>query len=109
MPGIQFLPLIAIALLFWLLVIRPQSRRSRELQRLQSSLTIGDDVMLTSGIYGTVTHSDEESLHVEIAAGVIIRVARGAIGMVEPREDLTDPDDDERPDRALGAEPEEKN
>ena len=52
---VSFLPLVAIALLFWLMVIRPASRRQKELARIQSALQVGQRVMLSSGIFGTVT------------------------------------------------------
>lgn len=74
------LPFLAIALIFWLLLIRPQQRRARELQGMQASLAAGDDVMLTSGVYGTLTAIEDETVRVEIAPGVTIRVARGAVG-----------------------------
>ena len=47
----EFLPLVGIVLLFWLFIIRPQSRRQKELRSMQSSLSVGDDVMLSSGIF----------------------------------------------------------
>ncbi|WP_193611840.1 preprotein translocase subunit YajC [Nocardioides lijunqiniae] len=81
---VQLLPLVGIALLFWLLVIRPASRRQRELGRMQSSLSVGDEVMLTSGIYGTLRELEDDRVQVEIATGVVINVARGAIGNVVP-------------------------
>jgi preprotein translocase subunit YajC len=74
--------LAGIALLFWLVLIRPQVRRQRELAHLQSTLEVGDEVLLTSGIHGTVRGLDEGVAQVEIAAGVTIRVARGAVGQV---------------------------
>ena len=79
------LPLVAIALVFWLLIIRPQSRRQRELRDMQSSLSVGDEVVLTSGIFGMVRGVDRRLVQVEIASGVIIRVARAAVGIVDPR------------------------
>ena len=79
----EFLPLIGIALLFWVLLIRPQAKRQRELEGMQESLTVGDEVVLTSGIYGTVREVDGLDLHVEVAVGVTIRVARGAIGAIK--------------------------
>jgi preprotein translocase subunit YajC len=79
---VPFLPLIGIALIFWLLVIRPQSRRQRELQRMQSSLEVGDRVMLTSGIHGTLRELGDNTVQVEIAPGVTVTVARGAVGKV---------------------------
>ena len=75
------LPFLAIALIFWLLVIRPQQRRARELRGMQQSLSVGDDVMLTSGVYGTLTEIDDETVRVEIAPGVTMKVARGAVGI----------------------------
>jgi preprotein translocase subunit YajC len=74
--------LVGIALLFWLVLIRPQARRQRELAHMQSTLEVGDEVMLTSGVYGTVHSLDEEVAQVEIADGVTIKVARGAVGQV---------------------------
>jgi preprotein translocase subunit YajC len=79
---VSLLPIIAIALLFWLLIIRPASRRQKELTRMQSALKVGDEVMLTSGIFGTLTSVDGEHLHVQVAAGVTVKVARGAIASV---------------------------
>lgn len=79
---VSLLPLVGIALLFWLLVIRPASRRSKELSRMQASLEVGDEVMLTSGVFGTLRELDGDQVRVEIADGVIIKVARGAVGTI---------------------------
>jgi preprotein translocase subunit YajC len=79
--------LAGIAALFWLVLIRPQVRRQRELAHLQSSLDVGDEVMLTSGVYGTIRALDEDAARVEIAEGVTIKVARGAIGQLIGEDD----------------------
>ena len=79
---VSLLPLVGIALLFWLLLVRPASRRQKELARMQASLNVGDEVMLTSGIFGTLRDTDEDHVRVEIADGVTIKVARGAVGTV---------------------------
>ena len=84
---VSLLPLVAIALLFWLMIIRPASRRQKDQIRMQSSLTLGDQVVLTSGIFGTITELTDERLMVEVAPGVAVRVARGAIGSVVPTEE----------------------
>ena len=84
---VSLLPLVAIALLFWLLIIRPASRRQKDQVRMQSSINLGDEVMLTSGIFGTVTELTDDRLMVDIAPGVTIRIARGAIGTVVPRDE----------------------
>jgi preprotein translocase subunit YajC len=84
---VSLLPLVAIALLFWLLIIRPASKRQKDQARMQSAVSEGEQVMLTSGIYGTVTELNDDRLSVEIAPGVVVRVARGAIGSVVPTEE----------------------
>jgi preprotein translocase subunit YajC len=91
----SLLPIIGIALLFWLLLIRPASRRQKELRRMQSSLDVGDEVMLTSGIYGRLVALEDDAIRVEIADGVTVKAARGAIGSVVPRTDRVDEDSDE--------------
>ena len=49
---------------------------------MQSSIAPGETVVLTSGIFGTVSETDDTTLVVEIAPGVNIKVARGAVGSV---------------------------
>jgi preprotein translocase subunit YajC len=84
---VSLLPLIGIALLFWLFIVRPASRRQRELGRMQSSLTVGDEIVLTSGVFGTVRQVEDDHLRVEIAPGVVIKVARGAVGTIANKVD----------------------
>jgi preprotein translocase subunit YajC len=76
------LPFVLILLVFWFLVLRPQQRRQRDLRALQSSLSTGSEVMLTSVIFGTVSDTTDDHVVVEIASGVDIRVARAAIAQV---------------------------
>ena len=76
----SLLPLVAIGLLFWLLLVRPQARRQREVRQMQASLAVGDEVMLTAGIYGVLRSLEDERVRVEIAPGTEIEVARGAVG-----------------------------
>jgi preprotein translocase subunit YajC len=65
--------------LLWLLVIRPQRRRTTEHSALISALSVGDEIVTAGGMYGRVTGIDEEVLTVEIAPSITVRVARGAI------------------------------
>jgi preprotein translocase subunit YajC len=76
----SLLPLVGIALLFWFLMIRPAQRRQREVRQMQSSLAVGDEVMLSSGIYGVLESLNDERVRVRLAPGVVIEVARGAVG-----------------------------
>ena len=75
-------PLIAIALMFlvfWVLIILPQQRRVRAHQALVRSIDVGDEVMTTSGLYGTIASLDEDEVMLEVAPGTTLRFARGAI------------------------------
>jgi preprotein translocase subunit YajC len=84
---LELLPLVGIALLFWLFIIRPASRRQKELGRMQSSLSVGDEIVLTSGVYGTVGQVEDDHALIEVAPGVSIKVARGAIGNISSKVD----------------------
>ena len=56
---------------------------------MQSSLSVGDEVMLTSGVFGTLRELHDDRVSVEIATGVVISVARGAVGnVVTPEPEL---------------------
>ena len=77
------LPLVAIMALFWFMVVRPQRRRQREVVALQNSIEVGQRVMLTSGVFGTVMSLDDDRARLEVAHGTVVEVARAAIARVE--------------------------
>jgi preprotein translocase subunit YajC len=77
-----FLILLGIAALFWLLMIRPQQRRQQAMTRMQGSIAVGDEVMLTSGIIGHVRSLDEKTVDLEVSEGVTLHVVRAAVGEI---------------------------
>ncbi|MEY2456090.1 MAG: preprotein translocase subunit YajC [Acidimicrobiaceae bacterium] len=106
-------PLIAIALMFlvfWGLIILPQQRRVRAHQALVRSIEVGDEVMTTSGLYGTVASLDDDEVMLEVAPGTTLRFARGAIAkhVNEPDPEPADAveaateDDEVLADQAIG-------
>jgi preprotein translocase subunit YajC len=81
---IQLLPILLIFVIFWLLVLRPHSRKQKELAQTIAGLKQGDRVLTAGGIYGTVV-GDKDSGTVfvlKIAENVKIEVARSAISGV---------------------------
>lgn len=76
----------------WLLFILPQQRRVRAHQAVVARLELGDEVMTTAGLYGTIADLDDEVVHLEVAPGTVIRVARGAVGrrLAEEQEPAVD-------------------
>jgi preprotein translocase subunit YajC len=63
----------------WFFLIRPQQRRMRAHQAVVADLNEGDEVMTTSGIFGTITSMDGDVLQVEVAPGVELRMVKNAI------------------------------
>ncbi|TCI99855.1 preprotein translocase subunit YajC [Aeromicrobium sp. IC_218] len=78
----EFLPLVLLVLVFWLLVLRPSRKRQQEAQRTQAALEPGAKIMLTSGLFGTVVRLDDSTLQLELAPGTVVEVHRQAIARV---------------------------
>jgi len=72
-------PLVLIVLAFWFLVIRPSRKRQQETARIQSSVDVGAQVMLGSGVYGRVVGIGDDTLQLEVSPGTTIKVARQAV------------------------------
>lgn len=73
------LPILLLIVLMYFMLIRPQQKRMREQQAMLSAVQEGDEVLTTAGIYGFITAMDGDVLWVEIAEGVEVRVAKGAV------------------------------
>jgi preprotein translocase subunit YajC len=81
---VGLLPILLIFFIFYFLVIRPQSKKQRDLQKEIESLKQGDRVLTTGGIYGTVV-SDKDSGNtfvIKIAENVKVEIAKNAISGV---------------------------
>jgi preprotein translocase subunit YajC len=65
--------------IFFFLVILPMRRRQAKVQKFLAALKVGDKVITSGGIYGTVTKVDEQTLQLQIADKVRIDVARNAV------------------------------
>ncbi|MDX9982268.1 MAG: preprotein translocase subunit YajC [Lentisphaeria bacterium] len=82
-PGLfGYMPMVLIFVIMYLLLIRPQQKRQKEQREMVSRLKVGDRVLTSAGIYGTITGVKDAAVTVEIAKGVEIEVLRGAIGNV---------------------------
>jgi preprotein translocase subunit YajC len=84
----SLLPLILIAAVFFLLVLRPARVRQRATLALQSQLSVGQEVMTTSGLFGTIVELTDKVAVLETAPGVRSRWIRAAIDRVVTPEDL---------------------
>src|SRR6185503_17166697 len=92
------LPIVVLVLL-----MRQQQRRLRQHQALVASLEVGDEVVTTGGIFGTITALEDGVARLEVSPGVTLKVAARAIGGVvgppdeEYRDDREDDSEDGQP------------
>jgi len=75
----SFLPLIIILALLWLVLLRPQQRRAKNRREMLSRLEVGDEVLMSSGVYGRIASFDEQTVFVDIADNVRVKVTRDSI------------------------------
>jgi preprotein translocase subunit YajC len=80
------LPMLLIIGVFYLLLIRPQQKRQRELQQTIAELKAGDRVVTTGGIIGTITTVRDTSLLIRSADKSILEIARSAVAGIEGEE-----------------------
>ena len=93
--------IVALFVLLYLLILRPQRRRTSDQLQMQDTLRVGDEVITAGGIHGEVRQLDEDVLKVEIAPDIVVRVDRRAIAAIvtEPEDD-TDALDEMEPDES---------
>jgi len=84
----SFVPLILIFVIFYFLIIRPQTKKMKEHELMVKNLKLGNKVITSSGIVGVVRqiHEKENQIELEIAKDVIITILRNSISEVEKTE-----------------------
>ncbi|MDO4527956.1 MAG: preprotein translocase subunit YajC [bacterium] len=75
----MLLPFVLLFGIFYFMLIRPQQRKEKERQKMISELRAGRRVTFANGLLGTIVEAKEQTFMIEIAAGVVIEVARGAV------------------------------
>lgn len=83
--AVQIAPIVAIFILFYFLMIRPQQKRVKAHQALIASVKRGDEVVLSNGMVGKVTRVEDAEAMVEISQGVNVRVVKSMIAEVRNR------------------------
>ena len=84
--GGALLPMLLIFGVFYLLLIRPQQKKQRELQATIAQLKAGDKVVTTGGIIGTITTVRDTSFLIRSAEKSILEIARSAVAAVDNEE-----------------------
>ena len=84
-PLTSFLPLIVIFVIFYFLLIRPQSKKAKEHKQLIEALAKGDEVVTNGGILGKIVKVGDNFIALEVAEGVNVKVQRQAVATVMPK------------------------
>lgn len=77
-----FLPIIILFAIFYFLLIRPQQKKAKEHREMITHLKNGNQIITSGGIYGTILSLDENTITLEVADNVNIKVSRGNVGML---------------------------
>lgn len=82
----MLLPLVLVFGVMYFLIIRPQNKRMKDQQNMQSAVKVGDTVATTGGLIGRVVKLDEKEIQVDFnRSGAAVRVLRSAIvGVMDP-------------------------
>ena len=75
----SFLPLILIFGLMYFLMIRPQQKKARAQQSLVASIAAGDEVVLSSGLFGVVNEVEDDVIWLEVAKDIELKILRSAV------------------------------
>jgi preprotein translocase subunit YajC len=82
---LSLLPMVLIFVVFYFLLIRPQTKRAKELRAMIAAIEVGAEVATAGGIIGKVTEVSEQFLTVEIADNVQVKVQRHTVAQVLPK------------------------
>ena len=80
------LPMLLIIAVFYMLLIRPQQKRQRQLQETISQLKVGDRIVTTGGVIGTITTVRDTSFLIRSADKSILEIARSAVAGIDGEE-----------------------
>ncbi len=84
-PIMSFLPLILIFVVFYFLLIRPQSKRAKEQKNMVANLAKGDEVVTSGGLLGKITQVGDNFIVLQVADGVEVKVQKQSTATLMPK------------------------
>jgi preprotein translocase subunit YajC len=83
-PLLSFLPLLAIIVIMYFLLLRPQAKRQKEHKKMQETLQKGDKILTVGGVIGTIAGIDEKenTIILKVADNVKVEITRNSISQV---------------------------
>ena len=79
------LPLVLIFVVFYFLLIRPQTRRAKEHREMVAKLAPGDEIVTTGGVLGRISEVGESFVTLQVSAGVAIQVQKFQVAQLMPK------------------------
>jgi preprotein translocase subunit YajC len=76
---VQLIPFVLVLGIFYFVILLPMKRRQQKVQTFLSALKVGDRVVTSGGIYGTITRISDQSVQVQVADKVRLEMSRNAI------------------------------
>lgn len=92
----NFAPILAIGVLFYFMLIRPQQKRMKQHRDMVAGLKRGDTVVMSNGMIGKVTRVEDAEAMVEISQGVNVRVVKAMVSEVRTRGEIAAANDSKR-------------
>ncbi|MBI5826144.1 MAG: preprotein translocase subunit YajC [Deltaproteobacteria bacterium] len=82
---VSMAPIAVLFIVFYFLLIRPQQKKAKEQKEMISNLQKGDNIISSSGIFGRITSVNEDSVTVEIAENVRVKMVKDAVASRKPQ------------------------
>jgi preprotein translocase subunit YajC len=102
---LQLLVIVLALVGFWAIVMRPARVQQRQVARLQVEIEVGDEVIISAGIFGTIVAIDDDRVQLEIAPGTVVTVARQVVVRRAQESATHQHQEDDQPDDQADAAP----
>ena len=78
-PWVQLLPFVLVLAIFYFVILLPMKRRQQKVTAFLAALKVGDRVVTSGGLFGTITRLGDQSLQIQIADKVRVEISRAAV------------------------------
>lgn len=78
-PWMQLVPFALVLAIFYFIILMPMRRRQKKVEEFLQNLKIGDKVITSGGLYGSITRLGDQSLQLQVADKIRVEIARSAV------------------------------
>jgi preprotein translocase subunit YajC len=78
-PWVQLIPFALVLAIFYFIILMPMRRRQKKVEVFLQNLKVGDKVITSGGLYGSITRLGDQSLQLQVADKIKVEIARSAI------------------------------